>query len=180
MWLWGLQDSITTRPPEARPSIPGPEATVTAPSPIEITEDLPDLLPNEPVPVLQSLTYWNGAKFITIQMRIRTTSGPVPPIVRYTGRNPRQERRWIALVPRALQSNARGTEHVEGSNFDHPSRRTAIPNCMQGASMHACIPHRQAPMQTSLAQRQAANAAWHQCISSSRSATDLIFSAEPI
>ena len=87
---------------------------------------------------------------------------------------------YSVLVPRALQSKARGTEHVEGSNFDHPSRRTAIPNCMQGASMHACIPHRQAPMQTSLAQRQAANAAWHQCISTSRSATDMIFSAEPI
>ena len=87
---------------------------------------------------------------------------------------------FSVLVPRALQSKSRDTEHVEGSNFDDPSRRMVVPNCMQGASMHACIPHRQAPMQTSLAQRQAANAAWHQCISTSRSATDLIFSSEPI
>ena len=81
----------------------------------------------------------------------------------------------LVLVPRALQSKSRDTEHVEGSNFDDPSRRTAFPNCTQGASMHACIPHRQAPMQTSLAQRQAANAAWHQCGSTSRSATELIW-----
>ena len=59
----------------------------------------------------------------------------------------------VLLVPRALQSKARGTEHVEGSNFDDPSRRTAFPNRMQGPSMHACRPHRQAPMQSSVAQR---------------------------
>ena len=60
---------------------------------------------------------------------------------------------YTCSVSRELLCKARGTEHVEGSNFDHPSRRTAIPNCMQGASMHACIPHRQAPMQSPGAQR---------------------------
>jgi hypothetical protein len=63
-----------------------------------LNEGSPVTILETPVPMFQTLTYWNGKYFAQLRMQVRETSEPVAPNVRYAGKNTYEERRWNALA----------------------------------------------------------------------------------
>ena len=105
--IWGLAKSNTSvwlAPDE------GPSPTADENSSLRVHENLEhtDLeylsdvstvtIPDAPVPMFQTLTYWDRKHFAHLRMQVRETSEPVAPNVRYAGKNKYEERRWNALA----------------------------------------------------------------------------------